>query len=214
MPLINGALDIIQGIDISHWNGHVDFEAVKNAGFKFVISKATEGLSSVDPFFARNWSETKAHGLIRGAYHFFHPSMDPVAQFAHYQKTVGNIEAGDFGPILDFETANGETRDICINRGADWMNAAEAAYNRLPMFYSYLSFIRDTIGGPTFFGKFPLWLAVYSDKVPICPRPWAKYAMWQYSESAVCPGVPGHCDTNRFYGTNDQFLSFVETGKV
>lgn len=203
-------MELVKGIDISHWNGKVDFAAIKKAGIKFVISKATEGTSSTDSYFSTNWNEAKAHGLIRGAYHFFHPNLNAAAQFEHYKKVVGTIDKTDFAPILDFETTDGLNAHDCVNHGADWMNAAKAFYGRTPIFYSYLSFIRDNLKNPTYYGSFPLWLAAYAKMPPVCPAPWPHYAIWQYSESGVCPGVPGHCDMNYFFGTEDELLNFIE----
>ena len=60
----------IQGIDVSRWQGEIDWAKVKDAGTRFAFIKATEGGDHVDPNFKRNWIEAKRHGVPRGAYHF------------------------------------------------------------------------------------------------------------------------------------------------
>ena len=69
------------GPDVSHYQGAINWPAVKSAGVGFAIAKATEGASYVDPQFKANWDGMKSAGVrVRGAYHFGHPNTDAVAQ--------------------------------------------------------------------------------------------------------------------------------------
>jgi GH25 family lysozyme M1 (1,4-beta-N-acetylmuramidase) len=70
----------IQGIDVSRWQGEVDFRKVAEAGIAFCFCKATEGLEHVDPKFTANWPAIAAAGLIRGAYHYGRPGADATGQ--------------------------------------------------------------------------------------------------------------------------------------
>src|SRR5262245_24710768 len=63
----------LSGIDVSHWQGAIDWAQVKASGRAFAIAKATEGTTFVDPSFAANWAGMKQQGVVRSAYHFFHP---------------------------------------------------------------------------------------------------------------------------------------------
>ena len=74
----------LAGIDVSHFQGEVDWGAVAAAGVRFAFIKATEGLDDVDPRFAQNWQGSRAAGLLRGAYHFLHPNLDARQQAAHF----------------------------------------------------------------------------------------------------------------------------------
>src|SRR5262249_34286320 len=69
-----------KGIDVSHYQGTIDWAAVNDGGIGFAFMKATEGLTFVDSTFAANWSGAKAHGVVRGAYHFFRPQDDGIQQ--------------------------------------------------------------------------------------------------------------------------------------
>src|SRR5688572_19092347 len=62
----------IQGIDVSYWQGDIDWNTVRGAGIRFAYIKATEGGDHVDPKFLDNWYAAKQAGLARGAYHFIY----------------------------------------------------------------------------------------------------------------------------------------------
>jgi hypothetical protein len=73
----------LSGIDVSSYQGTIDFNSLRAAGLSFVMSKATEGLTYSDPTFAYNFAGTASIGLVRGAYHFAHPSEDPYGILIH-----------------------------------------------------------------------------------------------------------------------------------
>ena len=79
----NGTANL-QGIDVSHYQGTVDWGKVKSTGKVFAFAKATESTGSTDSQFATNWAAMKAAGVIRGAYHFFHADQDAAAQANHF----------------------------------------------------------------------------------------------------------------------------------
>src|SRR5215471_14288745 len=98
------------GIDVSNWQGNVDWEAVKANGVVFGFCKATEGIDYRDRFFPHNWQQMKASGIYRGAYHFSRPSRGTQADkeayyFIDYINENGGFEAGDIG-INDMEDPN------------------------------------------------------------------------------------------------------------
>src|SRR5436309_2175749 len=70
----------LNGIDVSHWQGTINWNSVKNAGVTFAVCKASEGTDYQDPTFFTNWNAMHAAGIIRGAYHMGRPAVDPVAQ--------------------------------------------------------------------------------------------------------------------------------------
>jgi lysozyme len=77
------------GIDVSHYNGLVDWFAVAGSEVKFAFAKATEGASLVDSEFANNWKGMGDAGILRGAYHFARPGGDPEVQAVHFASVVG-----------------------------------------------------------------------------------------------------------------------------
>ena len=72
--------DYLQGIDVSHYQGFVNWKQVKAAGYAFGIAKATGGTRFVDSQFHNNWQGMREAGLVRGAYHFFHADENPIDQ--------------------------------------------------------------------------------------------------------------------------------------
>ena len=69
----------LQGVDISHFNGAIDWGAVKRSGRAFAVAAIGDGLYQ-DPTFAGHWSAIRAAGLVRGAYQYFRAAVDPAAQ--------------------------------------------------------------------------------------------------------------------------------------
>ena len=100
------------GVDLSHWDPEVNWPMLKAGGCGFIIFKATEGAGITDQSFAKNWEAAKANGVIRGPYHFFHPSQDPVAQANHFFKVVGLLDDADLPPIIDWEANDNEPAKI------------------------------------------------------------------------------------------------------
>jgi GH25 family lysozyme M1 (1,4-beta-N-acetylmuramidase) len=73
---------MLKGIDVSHWDGKIDWAQVKNAGVGFAYIKATEGTNFVDSQFAHNLAGAKDVGLPFGLYHFLRPDNNGAAQVA------------------------------------------------------------------------------------------------------------------------------------
>ncbi|MBL8491907.1 MAG: hypothetical protein JNM82_14090 [Rhodocyclaceae bacterium] len=92
-----GCDDPTPGVDVSVFSGPVDRSAVAGAGYGFGIARATWGASLVDTRFAANWSGMRTAGLVRGAYAYFVPWQDPVAQARAYLAAVGPFGAGGPG---------------------------------------------------------------------------------------------------------------------
>lgn len=94
------------GLDVSRWQGVMDWAKAKEAGAYFTFIKATEHTAWVDPLFDENWQGARAVGLLVGAYHFFRPGYDPIAQAKHFVNTVrAQPGAADLPFVLDVEIA-------------------------------------------------------------------------------------------------------------
>src|SRR5918993_881303 len=125
----------LAGIDVSHFQGHVDWQAVKAAGCDFAFAKATEGAGVTDPFFAANWAGMQAAGLPRGAYHFFRAAEPAAQQAAHFLSTAG-FEPGDLPPVLDIELNDGVTGEPLVEGVQTWLDAVESAAGVAPIVYT------------------------------------------------------------------------------
>lgn len=185
-PLLQGNAGTHYGIDISHYQGDI-LEKLNNAGtLRFVICKATQGQHYVDPDFHTNWREAKEHKLIRGAYHFYDCSVDPLVQATHFFNTVEQIESTDLSPVLDIEagsmvsTVSGDqmVKDIKV-----FLEHVEEQFGRKPILYTNYAFAQQFFKDSTL-AEYNLWLAEYSNaKEPKIPDLWKNkgYFIWQKS---------------------------------
>ena len=190
------------GPDTSHYEPNVDWSRVKTAS-QFAFTKATEGITLVDPLFARYWAEMKAVGLVRGAYHFFHPNINPVEQAKYFLRAVGELVSGDLPAVLDFETlVPGYTsKEYCATALA-WLNEVEAATKKVPIVYGSPGILE--VLNSAEFARYPLWIAEYGVRAPRPTSPWKNWTFWQFSESYPVAGVPNKCDANYFNGGVEQ----------
>ena len=135
---------VIKGVDVSHWDGSVNWTSVKASGISFAFAKATESTDLIDDQFAANWSGMKAAGVVRGAYHFFDASADPTAQATYFLAEVGTLEAGDLPPVLDFETLNGESEATAVARAATFLETVTARTGKKAILYMSAEFLAGT----------------------------------------------------------------------
>src|SRR5205823_6273117 len=97
----------VKGIDVSYYNGSVNWTTVKNAGYGFAFIRVSDGDVFQDPKFSTYWAGAKQAGLIRGAYQYFRPNQSTSAQANLMIAAVGTIGAGDLAPVLDVEATGG-----------------------------------------------------------------------------------------------------------
>lgn len=209
----------LRGIDVSHYQGEVDWFAVQGGGLAYGFAKATEGATNVDDQFTRNWRNIREAGLFRGAYHFGRPGRDPEVQAAHFASVVGPLGFRDLPPVLDLEEDDGHPARAVIEWARAFISKAEALFQRRILLYTG-GFWRSQLGNPNepFFGARPLWLAAYR-KNPVVPASWKSWTFWQYSEGSHndpirVPGVRGLVDQNVFAGDEDALAEFCEAAST
>lgn len=187
---------MIKGVDISHWQGVVDFKKLVKDGNQFCIAKATDGLGGVDPMFNRNRIEAKKAGLIFGAYHWFHPSQDILKQVGHYVNVIGKRQPGELPPTIDWEPTT-DTKLVGIaatkQRVKMFLDELEKIEGVTPMIYCSPGFVQD-YGDLSMFASNPLWIAHYGVNHPRVPAPWKNFTIWQYTDK-------GGLDLDLFNGT-------------
>jgi lysozyme len=197
----------VRGVDVSRYQGTINWSAVKDDGVHFAFIKATEGGDLTDPTFARNWRNSKRAGVIRGAYHFYRPGTDAARQARHFLRTV-KLSEGDLPPVLDVEVHGGigSTR---LQRGVrTWLRIVEEETGKRPIVYTNPGFARRLAGGN--FRRHALWIAHYRSAAPRVPTGWGKWTFWQHSERGRVDGIRTRVDINRFRGTLPHLRRFVE----
>lgn len=191
----------LPGIDVSHFQGQIDWSAVAASGIAYAFAKATDGITYTDPDFQTNWQGMRAAGLARGAYHFYETGDDPVAQANHFVATVGALGDGDLPPVVDIESNNGDYGGQSIAANLQiWLNAVEQALGRTPMIYTNPSFWNNDVGAD--FGRYPLWIAQYGVAAPTVPTGWSAWSFWQHSEQGSVAGVAGEVDLDVYAGAS------------
>jgi len=191
----------VHGIDVSSYQGAINWQLVAGHQVQFAFIKATEGVSMRDTRFQRNWREADRAGVYRGAYHYFQPNASGAAQANLFVRTVP-LHSGDLPPVLDVEAPH--FHDVAQMRRniATWLRLVERHYGVRPILYSNYSFYRRHLAGH--FDGYPLWLAHYEVDSPRLPP--EKWIIWQHSDESYVPGIRGAVDFNVFQGNFDKLL--------
>jgi lysozyme len=201
----------LAGIDVSEYQGEIDWQAVADSGVSFCFVKCSEGAESGDPMFASNWAAMKSVGIIRSAYHFFVASKDPVVQANNFLRRTQKVwENSDLPPVLDLEKTYFLNPSSVIDRAQIWLNTVEKALGRKPILYTFPNFWHEGLGDIQRLSNYPLWIAHYETDTPWIPGGWKDWAFHQYSESGSTPGIEGDCDLNNFKGNLDDLQKLVK----
>ncbi|MBB6499995.1 glycoside hydrolase family 25 protein [Pedobacter cryoconitis] len=196
----------IHGIDVSYYQGKIDWNKVKamkedDVHIRFAFIKATEGVSSVDPYFTRNWREAPKAGIVCGAYHYFIPKKSGLWQARFFLQTV-KFEEGDLPPVVDIEQLNGVTPEKMRAELKDFLKHVEKKTKVRPILYSGLVFYREYLKGH--FDGYPLWIAHYY-KSELNAGTDTKWSFWQHSDKARITGINHIVDFNAFKGDSLAF---------
>jgi lysozyme len=199
----------ITGVDVSIYQGNVNWTQIKGSGRQFAFARISDGLNSPDSKFAQNWPAMKAAGIVRGSYQFFRPSQDPAAQaqmVIDKLAAAGGLKPGDLPPVLDLESADGLASSVVIAKAKTWLTKVEAATKVKPIVYT-AAFMSSVIG--TGFGGYTLWVANYGTTCPTMPSGWTNWHFWQNSDNGNVPGISGNVDTDFFNGTLPQLQALT-----
>lgn len=186
-----------KGIDLSHFNGEVDFNTLLSH-VDFVYLKATQGTDYVDPTYQshnQQLNEIKADGSASfhtGAYHYFAPDEDAKAQALHFVSTVRD-SGHTLPPALDVEVTQNTSSDDIKKGIKEWLDTVQQALGCKPIFYTYGDFWSENIGEQ--FNDYGAWLADYADK-PTVPAAMKDWRIWQYTDKGTLPGVQNQVDLN------------------
>ncbi|MDX2089895.1 MAG: GH25 family lysozyme [Kofleriaceae bacterium] len=192
----------VKGIDVSYYQGNIDWTKVAADGVKYAFIRVSDGLNYPDSKFATYWPQAKANGILRGAYQFFRPAQDPIEQANLLLQRIGTQEPGDLPPVIDVEADGGLAPETVAAKVKQWIDHVEAATGVKPIIYTGFYFWRDEVGAPAFGADYPLWHAQYTTAdCPNIPPPWTSWAFWQFTDSGRVNGIAGPVDTNRFNGT-------------
>lgn len=200
----------LEGVDVSRWQGAIDFTTLAGAGKRFVIAKATEGIGFTDPMYLANRFGASSAGLAVTAYHYARPDLNPSNPEAEADWFVDNLGLvpGMLTPALDLEEAGTlGTAGLQAWVGA-WLNRVYARTGVRPMIYVSPTFWRKYLGDTTAFadqGYAVLWVANWFVAGPTVPaNNWSNrgWTFWQYDNCGNVPGISGCVDLDRYNGTD------------
>ena len=193
----------IHGIDISHHQGEIDWQTLKDEGMidkfpvRFIMIKATEGATKVDENFVDNFYQAREYGFTRGAYHFYSVHSSAQAQAEFFIKNV-KLERGDLPPVLDVEHKPKNQTDEEFQQSIQlWLNMVEFHYGVKPIIYTYYKFKMKYLNDSVF-DDYPYWIAhYYVEKVEYK----GAWKFWQHTDAGRLPGIKGDVDFNIYNGS-------------
>jgi len=203
------------GIDVSHYQGTINWKQVAQDKVSFAYIKATGGETYTDPDFFHNWHHVRTTDIRRGAYHFFFAADDPVDQAKHFLSKISDLREHDLPPALDLEVSDHMPAEIVAERALVWLKEVEKSTKRIPVLYTNSSFGSQIVTNPAF-SRYPLWIADYSTSIQKIPAPWehSEWTMWQHSQSGTVKGINGHVDLNRFHTKVSSLDSFIKKSRT
>lgn len=188
----------VHGIDISHYQGDVFWDAVgDNHKMAYVYLKATEGGDRIDDRYAMNIRLAHKHGLKVGSYHFFRPKTPLHLQLSNFT-TQCRPEDQDIIPMIDIETKGGLADDVFVDSLMTFLEMVEEYYHQKPLLYTGANFYDKYLSGGLL-NEYKLMIAQYTDYEPklIDDR---DITMWQYTGKGRINGIKGNVDKSRFMG--------------
>jgi lysozyme len=209
----------VQGIDVSYWQGDIDWYQARAAGVRFTFIKATEGGDHLDPKFLENWQAAKNAGIVRGAYHFIYWCSPADEQALWFMLNVPP-DPDTLPPVLDLEwNSHSKTcpdhvaKDVALAKIKTMLDAMQAHTGKRPIIYTDPVFYRDVLHGA--FTNYHFWLRSVAAEPEVLYRD-RTWSFWQFTTTGYVPGVQGKVDRNSFNGTRrdwDRVLKWLEASR-
>ena len=190
--------EVYRGIDVSVYQGDIDFQQVKESGVEVVYIRAGEGSDYTDPYLASNAEKAEAAGLRYGFYLYVTARSEAQAreQAAFF---AGLIQGKGYHcrPAMDFEDFSGLSAQEVNAIGLAFLEELEARTGVRPVLYSN-AYAADRVWGRAL-GAYPLWAADYGPTEPdVTSGHWSGWAGFQYADDGRVPGIRGKVDLDRF----------------
>ncbi|MFG1809460.1 lysozyme [Streptomyces sp. NPDC049040] len=202
------------GMDVSSYQGNVNWAGAWSNGAKFAYVKATEGTSYTNPNFTQQYNGSYNVGMIRGSYHFALPDVSTGAAQADYFVAHGGGWSKDGKTLpgaLDMEynpygaTCYGKSASSMVSWITSFSNEYHAKTGRYPTIYTSTSWWTTCTGNSSAFSaNNALWVARYASAVGTLPAGWGYHTFWQWADSGTFPG-----DQDRFNGALDRVKAYA-----
>ena len=201
----------IRGVDVSHYQGDIDWEILSGESIDFAYIKATEGSSHVDEKFLYNWQNAQKTKLKTGAYHFFSFDSPAEGQAVNFAKNVEPF-AGMLPPVVDVEyygnkKDNPPDKQYLSEQLKIYLDRMEQFYGSKPVIYTTEEVYDKYLKGV--FDNYPLWIRNVITK-PDVDREWT---FWQFSNRKRLKGYSGeeqYIDINVYAGSEEDWASILK----
>ncbi len=199
----------IQGFDVSHHQGKIDWKKISPQQYQFVYIKATEGGDYQDDHFQKYWLEARERGMRVGAYHFFRLCREGQIQAENFIRSVPN-KPDALPPVIDLEydsnCINTFTKEQLLKQIKIMHDQLQQHFAKQPIFYTSKNFYNIILIGE--FKNTPIWIREYQDQPDLKDgRPWT---FWQRSNQSKIQGIAKPVDLNVFHGDLDEWKRFLE----
>ncbi|MFC9926210.1 lysozyme [Streptomyces sp. NPDC127190] len=214
-PPLAGRATQTEGVDVSSYQGDVDWATLWGSGARWAYTKATEGTYYTNPYFTQQYEGAYGVGMIHGAYHFATPDTTGGATQADWFADHGggwSKDAKTLPGALDIEwnpygdACYGKSQSGMVSWIRDFLNRYKTRTGRNAVIYTATSWWTQCTGNYGGFSANPLWIARYATTAGTLPAGWSSYTMWQYTSTGPTVG-----DHDRFNGSQDQ-LRALATG--
>lgn len=190
LTVVGGEAAWGQGIDVSKFQGTIDWRKVKASGkVKFAYIKATEGTSIQDPMYKRNIDSARAAGILVGSYHLYSKKTTAYQQFGNFKKVVQKSKQ-DLVPVLDIEERY--NKDLYMARVDKLLELMEKEYGMKPLIYTSEKVYWDHFSGKKY-KNYHIFIANYRR------YPSTRFTLWQHSQTGRIKGITGDVDLNKFH---------------
>ena len=205
----------VKGIDVSEYQGEVDWDKIKEQNIDFAFIKATEGSKGKDDSFDKNYEKLKNMDMLLGLYHFFSFESLGEEQADNYIKVVGNIKNDEslILPIIDIEYYSyykkaKPDKEWVTKELQKMLDKLEKTYRVKPIIYTTMEFYQEYIEGE--FLEYDIWIRNILTKPDLENREWK---FWQYTGRGKLEGYNGeekYIDLNVFNGSKEDFENYIK----
>lgn len=203
--------EIDDGIDVSEWQGNIDFADVKASGIDIVYIKSSEGSKYIDPYFKSHYYSAKENNLNIGFYHFLTAKNEEeaVTEARFFASVVNGLDA-DCRLAMDFEVFDNLSLTQINDIALAFLLEVENLTGKEVIVYSDAYNARDTFSSRVA-NNYPIWVAEYGSQEPEDGH-WSTWVGFQYTNQGKISGISGFVDKDYF--TPDIFLSDNSTINV
>jgi GH25 family lysozyme M1 (1,4-beta-N-acetylmuramidase)/uncharacterized protein YraI len=197
----------VPGIDVSRYQGTINWKAVADAGFRFAVVRATLWNVKVDETFETNWTGARNAGLLVSAYHVLKADVPAADQIDFFAQALTDHK-WDLPPVLDIELADSLTTQQITQSARDCLRLGKQRLGRKPIVYTGKWFWDSHVMASGEWAQYDLWTASYGSASPVLPKAWAGWKIWQYASAGHVPGIDVAVDLNWFNGSYADLLAY------